>query len=69
MRIISKFHDYYDCAMAQGIDTSLIYKRDRELVVVTELDIGGLPFDSEAYEACTDWRDPQLIVLSFCGRA
>ena len=38
MRIISKYHDYYDGAMAHGIDPSLIYKRDQELVKASEVD-------------------------------
>lgn len=31
MKIISKYSDYYDSAMGQGIDTSLIYKREGAL--------------------------------------
>ena len=30
MRIISKFHDYYDTAAGLGIDKTLIYKRANE---------------------------------------
>lgn len=30
MYIISKFHDYYDCIMKQGLDKSLIYHRNEE---------------------------------------
>lgn len=28
MKIISKFHDYYDTAMAMGVDPNIIYKRE-----------------------------------------
>ncbi len=30
MYIISKFHDYYDCLMKQGVDKTLIYHRNEE---------------------------------------
>ncbi|MDD1617658.1 MAG: hypothetical protein LUQ28_14520 [Methylococcaceae bacterium] len=30
MYIISKFHDYYDCLMKQGMDKTLIYHRNEE---------------------------------------
>jgi hypothetical protein len=32
MRIISSFHDYYDCIQAQGQDRSLLYLRERKEV-------------------------------------
>jgi hypothetical protein len=32
MRIISKFHDYYDCIQKFGIDESIIYKREEEKI-------------------------------------
>lgn len=30
MYIISKFHDYYDCLMKQGVDKTIIYHRNEE---------------------------------------
>ena len=41
MRILSKFHDYYDSAMAHGVDRSLVYARETK---VTALDLFHHPF-------------------------
>lgn len=32
MRIISSYHDYYDSAMSEGIDASIIFNRKEELI-------------------------------------
>lgn len=69
MRIISKFSDYYDSALAWGIDTDLVYVRKDDTVILTgtefEEPIGvlfkKLPFKS---------RDPCItpMLIGFCGR-
>jgi hypothetical protein len=41
MRILSKFQDYYDSAMAQGQDRGLVYLRERQEMHLQGL--GGLP--------------------------
>jgi len=33
MRIISKFHDYYDCGLAHGIDDQLMYIREKKEIL------------------------------------
>ena len=75
MRIISKFHDYYDSAMAQGIDTSLIYKRERELLWIdgaswsVPSNLAKLfeeyPFRHYQFE----YGAPRIAYLVFCGKA
>ena len=74
MRIISKYHDYYDGAMAHGIDPSLIYKRDQELVKASEVDwnpgsvVDGI-FDSYPWDRNYWMNSTDLALLLFCGKA
>ena len=69
MRIISKFHDYYDGVMSYGFDDSLIYKRKTET---------GLPDISsnltKIHKSMPRLRRGQLglfarpYIIGFCGR-
>lgn len=36
MRIISKFHDYYDCIMREGVDPSRVWVRNEEVIYCQE---------------------------------
>jgi hypothetical protein len=40
MYIISKFHDYYDCLMKQGLDKTLIYHRNEETIAPLPHNLG-----------------------------
>jgi hypothetical protein len=74
LRIISKYHDYYDTAMGQGIDPSLVYKRDKETVEVSENEwspnsaIHRL-LDEYPWKATYWHHNPDLTLLLFCGKA
>lgn len=39
MLIISKFHDYYDSAVGEGIDKTIIYKREENQVKIPDLGV------------------------------
>lgn len=59
MRIISKFYDYYDCIMRQGIDKETVYirreERDEPVVHVPYIDTGR----------CDD--SAEFFAVGFCG--
>lgn len=68
MRIISKFHDYYDTALSYGIDTTLIY--DRQTV---EIDLKE-DVPNEIYKLLRMHNNSygrkfntELYVVGFCG--
>lgn len=64
MRILSKFHDYYDTAMGYGQDPALIYNRVTEQVEVT-----SWPWDPRIIDLLVcraDFVHP--AALGFCGR-
>ena len=73
MRIISRFHDYYDCVQAMGQDRSLVYVRNPEEVDCKQ---GGFFFPS--FTACmrtyydrfdaTHKLDVDDHVVGFCGK-
>lgn len=75
MRIISKFHDYYDCIQKQAMDRSVLFlrdqkkfhvesKEDKEIVKCVPRDLIG---------ECASWQDARngysctLFLLGFCG--
>lgn len=80
MRIISKFHDYYDTALGYGADPTLIYSRETREYNITK----GHPFkgiitpytskDNSGFWQCRNWRadefplDIKLYVIGFCGK-
>lgn len=63
MRIISDFHDYYDCLQRYGQDQSLIYNRKRRIVITD-----GRDWPSERL---TPWQGTvsfRIEVVGFCGQ-
>lgn len=68
MRIISKFHDYYDTAMGMGIDPNLIYRRETRAIEVPRW-----TYDKKIIEIMDirpTWASfkPHLCALGFCGK-
>ena len=78
MNIVSKFNDYYDIGSSMGIDESIVYVRNKEVVATeNKMDISdilrliGYPFTSR-------WRfgpwgiygrlGASTIVVGFCGK-
>lgn len=75
MRIISKFHDYYDIGMSQGQDQSLIYHRTPVEGVrkVSAYYDDAVPFEDETHLNTLMLSDANAIsfervVVGFCGR-
>ena len=69
MRIISKFYDYYDKAVAYGIDPALVYVRERK-----EFDIryGNKYYQnklSSLWQSMPRFTAGQYGVIGFCGKA
>lgn len=67
MLIISKFHDYYDTALAHGVDKTCVYQRKKSEVNVTLGDARHLRLYSHSSSHkqknyVIDWR-----VVGFCG--
>jgi hypothetical protein len=66
MRIISPFHDYYDCVQGQGQDLSLLYLRQPREVQLQE------PLFPFITKMCHWRRSADLIhtcyVVGFCGK-
>jgi len=68
VRIISKFHDYYDTAMGHGQDPNIVYMRVPSLVPVK-----GWKWDNQFVEVLNHghlgWDlHANLGVIGFCGR-
>ncbi len=74
MRIISKFHDYYDSVLKFGADNRVVYVRE-----AAEVDLrNGLPEDLSFMEPSLHARDLrtqhdaslllQPFIIAFCGR-
>lgn len=73
MRIISKFHDYYDSAMGHGADPTLVYERKLESgsLVMLPPGLAPEPYTAEHYRVNSDTK--LTIVASrrsivFCGK-
>lgn len=66
MKVISKFHDYYDCVLAMGIDLNTLYIRKKE-----EVELDEFPFPTFW---CRSTTYPKWIVtfretiVGFCGK-
>ncbi len=72
MRIISKFHDYYDIGMQYGQDQTLIYHRTPTETLVKKVTWGNEPgiFEKNCspYDNCLS-ISYQRFVVGFCGKA
>lgn len=63
MRIISKFHDYYDTALGYGADPNVLYIRSEEIVDVEP------PSRTYLYDRFTRLEfDVDRVVIGFCGK-
>jgi hypothetical protein len=60
MRIISRFQDYYDSALAHGADMSQIYRREQRVV-----DAIMLPFTTP-YNGASDYFQGGILIV--CGK-
>lgn len=75
MRIISDSHDYYDSAMAQGADRTLVYERRERVIAGASDDLGlkmdELPYMEHVHNPKTRrWDSDHTFVLHlllFCG--
>lgn len=73
MLITSKFHDYYDTAMGQGIDKTCVYERNPEKVDLTIRPQGGNNwrfFNEEGLNFYREERGEYYFrkrVIGFCG--
>ncbi len=67
MRIISKFHDYYDSAMGFGVDKERVYSRETSVV---KLPKPVLDFMGANYRECRNWRSPDAsaYVIGVAGK-
>lgn len=74
MKIISKFKDYYDSAIGQGIDPNLIYLREKK-----EIKVKNNPDDPAVGEISSSWFHRSTLIdssyysfhaylLGFCGK-
>jgi len=63
MRIISEFHDYYDCIQGAGQDQSLIYLRKSE-----DVEIAEYPFPLHKRRGGWAKLPAERLVVGFCGK-
>jgi hypothetical protein len=61
MRIISNFHDYYDGAMRQGMDKTIVYVREKKEIKIGDQYALGYHSRSTGYYA-------ELHLLGYCGK-
>lgn len=63
MRIISKFHDYYDCIQGLGQDQTVVYLRYKQ-------EVAGWPFPICVGEHAPRWNASLVTtrVVGFCGK-
>lgn len=81
MRIISKFHDYYDCIQSHGIDKSLVYLRqpkDYEYFLLynkspvttiektADIYSNNIPNTRRFKEKFLEWK-LEYFIVGFCG--
>ena len=64
MRIISDFHDYYDCVQKMGQDLNTVYIRKRK-----EVNLDMFPF-SNFLNKFRGWEGiyPKIYIVGFCGK-
>ena len=75
MRIISKFHDYYDIGMSEGQDQTLVYNRLSEEDTQPLNHYSSLSGEQQKdFQRETSWVDKsmgmgyQWLVIGFCGK-
>ena len=62
MRIISKFHDYYDIGMGQGHDDSLVYVRETKEIIPHQKRVREIKYNRQ------DGVSYHYRVFGFCGK-
>jgi len=76
MKIISKFHDYYDIALAQGRDDSIIYlreeKEDKFLFKYEDTSYLSSIYKEmpyiDTYNAYYNYSGKKMCFIGFCGK-
>ncbi len=71
MRILSKYHDYYDSAAGHGLDPERLYRRQSEHRVVETRFWNGHPHALPVpwtRDWCLGWEPVRSVVIGFCGR-
>lgn len=84
MRIISKFKDYYDIGLSQGIDDTLVYVREAKDIKInkdsnhdfdpwsqhqnTAVDLEPTRTYSEPEEYIGGWWGLRPVIIFFCGK-
>lgn len=67
MKIVSDFHDYYDVAMKQGVDQSILWIRKEKKIEDKDLSFKSCVFverfDGDRYSCTAHFR-----VIGFCGK-
>lgn len=64
MRIISKFHDFYDVVMKQGMDREVVYVRETQKLKVVA-DSFGIDFTTSS---SGNHYSASLLFLGYCGQ-
>lgn len=70
MRIISKFHDYYDTVMKTGMDTEVIYQREVQEIEISSRDKDNYPaLRSTSFQGNKSTRvEISYLYLGYCGK-
>jgi len=68
MRILSKFHDYYDGVMAHGMDKELVYVREQKVRQVDEEHVSFFENVNEWMFGCPNGYTIEPGVVLFCGK-
>ena len=66
MRIISKFHDYYDSIQSLGQDRSLIYNRQEKEILFDNYPFPIFYYNKYNYRNCCFYIEQKII--GFCGK-
>lgn len=66
MLIVSKFHDYYDTALAHGVDKTCVYNRTTEKTPGTKEDESGLESLAWCKRGENPWRSRECEFLFQC---
>lgn len=69
MRIISKFHDYYDVGMKYGVDNAVVYNREEREILSHEFDFIFKRTKIDNFRAGL-WVNsyPDMCYILFCGK-
>lgn len=68
MRIISKFYDYYDKAVAYGTDNDLIYVREEKQIYLPFEHVDSKYDLFRIVKSIPQFRCGSLSVIAFCGK-